>query len=153
VRGKMASSSTKARHAQTVFINARLVDPAGNRDEPGGLLVKDGLIADLGGHLRRNAPEGAAVVDCKGHFLCPGLIDMQVFTGEPGYEHRETLRTAGEAAAAGGVTTIVVMPDTNPVIDQVALVDFIQRRARDNCVVNVHTFAALTRGLEGKEIT
>ena len=73
--------------------------------------------------------------------LCPGLIDMQVFMGEPGYEHRETIRTAGEAAAAGGVTTIVVMPDTNPVIDQVALVDFLQRRARDNCVVNVRTSA------------
>ena len=137
----------------TVFINARLVDPATGRDEPGGLLVKDGQIADLGGHLRRNAPEGAQVVDCKGHVLSPGLIDMQVFTGEPGTEHRESLRTAGEAAAAGGVTTIVVMPDTDPVIDEVALVDFIQRRGRDNCVVNVRTFAALTKGLEGREMT
>jgi dihydroorotase len=136
-----------------VFINARLIDPASNRDEPGGLLVKGGLIADLGSHLRRNAPEGAAVIDCKGHVLCPGLIDMQVFTGEPGSEHRETLRTAGEAAAAGGVTTIVVMPDTDPVIDQVALVDFIQRRARDNCIVNVHTMAAMTKGLAGQEIS
>src|SRR5690606_29414447 len=88
-----------------------------------------------------------------GHVLAPGLIDMQVFTGEPGAEHRETLKTASQAAAAGGVTTIVVMPDTNPVIDQVALVDFIQRRARDNAVVNVHTMAALTKGLEGQEIT
>jgi dihydroorotase len=137
----------------TVFINARLIDPASNRDEPGGLLVADGGIADLGGHLRRNAPEGATVVDCKGAVLCPGLIDMQVFTGEPGSEHRETLRTAAEAAAAGGVTTIVVMPDTDPVIDQVSLVDFIQRRARDNAVVNVHTMAALTKGLLGEEIT
>jgi dihydroorotase len=143
----------KTANGSTVFINARLVDPAAGRDEPGGLLVKGGLIADLGAHLRRNAPEGAAVVDCKGHVLCPGLIDMQVFTGEPGSEHRETLRTAGLAAAAGGVTTIVVMPDTDPVIDQVALVDFIQRRARDNCVVNVHTMAALTKGLTGKEIS
>ena len=139
--------------ATTVFINARLLDPATNRDEPGGLLVKDGKIADLGAHLRRNAPEGAEVVDCKGHVLCPGLVDMQVFTGEPGTEHRESLRTAGEAAAAGGVTTIVVMPDTNPVIDEVALVDFIQRRGRDNSVVNVHTFAALTKGLEGREMS
>ena len=137
----------------TVYINARLVDPATGRDEPGGLLVRDGTIADLGPHLRRNAPQGATVVDCKGHVLCPGLIDMQVFTGEPGYEHRETLKTASHAAAAGGVTTIVVMPDTNPVIDQVALVDFIQRRARDNAIVHVHTMAAMTRGLEGAEIT
>ena len=85
--------------------------------------------------------------------LCPGLIDMQVFTGEPGQEHRETLKTASQAAAAGGVTTIVVMPDTEPVIDQVALVDFIQRRARDNAVVNVHVMAAMTRGLKGQEMT
>ena len=68
----------------TAFLNARLIDPASGKDEPGGLLVKGGVIADLGGHLRRNAPERARVVDCKGHVLCPGLIDMQVFTGEPG---------------------------------------------------------------------
>ncbi len=137
----------------TVFINARIIDPGSNRDEPGGLLVKDGLIADIGGHLRRNAPEGAAVIDCKGHVLAPGLIDAQVFTGEPGFEHRETLKTASHAAASGGVTTMVVMPETNPVIDQVALVDFIQRRARDNALVHVHTMAAMTKGLAGEEMT
>jgi dihydroorotase len=136
-----------------VFINARLVDPGTNRDEPGGLLVKEGVIADLGPHLRRNAPDKTEVIDCRGHVLCPGLIDAQVFTGEPGAEHRETLKTASHAAAAGGVTTIIVMPDTNPVIDQVALVDFIQRRARDNAIVNVHTMAAMTKGLKGEEMT
>jgi dihydroorotase len=135
------------------FLNARLVDPASGRDEPGGALVRDGAIADLGPHLRRNAPERTRVIDCKGHVLCPGLVDMQVSTGEPGQEHRETLKTAGQAAAAGGVTTIVVMPDTEPVIDQVALVDFIQRRARDNALVNVHVMAAMTKGLEGEEMT
>jgi len=150
---RSANSKIAATTRRTVFINARLIDPASNRDEPGGLLVADGEIADLGGHLRRSAPEGADVIDCKGHVLAPGLIDMQVFIGEPGAEHRETLKTASQAAAAGGVTTIVVMPDTNPVIDQVALVDFIQRRARDNAIVNVHTMAALTKGLEGQEIT
>lgn len=137
----------------TVFINARLVDPATNKDAPGGLLVKDGLIADLGAHLRRNAPDGVEVVDCKGHVLAPGLIDAQVFTGEPGFEHRETLKTASHSAAAGGVTTMVVMPETNPVIDTVALVDFIQRRARDNALVHVHTMAAATKGLNGEEIS
>jgi dihydroorotase len=111
------------------------------------------VIAELGGHLRRNAPDRARVIDCKGHVLCPGLVDMQVFTGEPGQEHRETLKTASHAAAAGGVTTIVVMPDTEPVIDQVALVDFVQRRARDNAVVHVHVMAAMTRGLKGQEMT
>ena len=98
-------------------------------------------------------PSGVDVIDCKGHVLAPGLIDAQVFTGEPGYEHRETLKTASHAAAAGGVTTMVVMPDTNPVIDQVALVDFIQRRARDNAIVHVHTMAAMTKGLKGEEMT
>jgi dihydroorotase len=147
------SASARKTGSATVFINARLVDPASNRDEPGGLLVRGGVIADLGSHLRRNAPENAEVVDCRGHVLCPGLIDAQVFTGEPGAEHRETLKTASHAAAAGGVTTIIVMPDTNPVIDQVALVDFIQRRARDNAIVNIHTMAAMTKGLKGEEMT
>ena len=146
---KNGSSTEQA----TAFLNARLIDPASGKDEPGGLLVRDGEIADLGNHLRRNAPERAKVIDCKGHVLCPGLIDMQVFTGEPGQEHRETLKTASQAAAAGGVTTIVVMPDTEPVIDQVALVDFIQRRARDNAAVNVHVMAAMTRGLKGQDMT
>jgi dihydroorotase len=152
-QGPQSSPQDAAAERPTAFLNARLMDPGSKRDEPGGLLVRDGVIADLGAHLRRNAPEGTRVVDCKGHVLAPGLIDMQVFTGEPGAEHRETLKTASHAAAAGGVTTIVVMPDTNPVIDQVALVDFIQRRARDNAVVNVHTMAAMTKGLAGQEIT
>jgi dihydroorotase len=147
----MRKNGTAATEA-TAFLNARLVDPASGKDEPGGLLVEDGVIADLGPHLRRNAPERTKVVDCRGNVLCPGLIDMQVFTGEPGLEHRETLKTASHAAAAGGVTTIVVMPDTEPVIDQVALVDFIQRRARDNAVVNVHIMAAVTRGLKGQDM-
>jgi dihydroorotase len=137
----------------TAFINARLVDPDTNRDEPGGLYVKDGIIADLGSSLRRNAPEGATVIDCKGRVLCPGVIDAQVFTGEPGFEHRETLKTASHSAAAGGVTTMIVMPETDPVIDQVSLVDFIQRRARDNAIVHIHTMAAVTKGLKGEEMT
>jgi len=148
----MRKNGTATQEA-TTFLNARLVDPATGKDEPGGLLVKDGVIAELGGHLRRNAPDRTRIIDCRGHVLCPGLIDMQVFTGEPGQEHRETLKTASHAAAAGGVTTMVVMPDTEPVIDQVALVDFIQRRARDNAIVNVHVMAAMTRGLKGQEMT
>ncbi len=139
--------------APTAFINARIIDPASARDEPGGLYVKDGIIADVGPHLRRNAPDNATVIDCKGNVLAPGLVDMQVFAGEPGTEHRESLRTASEAAASGGVTTIIVMPDTEPVIDQVALVDFILRRARDNAIVNIHPMAAMTKGLAGKEMT
>ncbi len=152
----MASQSKSPRRSSdkpaTVLINARLVDPATAGDEPGGLLIEDGLIADLGPHLRRNAPAGATVIDAKGHLVIPGLIDMQVFTGEPGLEHRETLASASRAAAAGGVTTFVCMPNTDPVIDDMALVDFVQRRARDTAIVNVHTFAALTKTLEGKQL-
>ncbi len=136
----------------TVLINARLIDPETGRDEPGGLLIVDGLIADLGPHLWRNAPAGATVIDAKGHLVIPGLIDMQVFTGEPGLEHRETLASASRAAAAGGVTTFVCMPTTDPVIDDMALVDFVQRRARDTALVNVHTMAALTKGLDGTQL-
>ena len=137
----------------TVLINARVIDPSSGRDEPGGLLVEDGVIVDIGTQFRRNAPAGYEVIDCQGHILAPGLVDMQVFTGEPGAEHRETLHTASRAAAAGGVTTMIVMPDTKPVIDQVALVDFTLRRARDNAIVNIHPMAAMTMGLAGDEMT
>ena len=137
----------------TVLINARLIDPDSGRDEPGGVLIEDGRILDLGTQFRRNAPSGYEVIDCQGHVLAPGLIDMQVFTGEPGAEHRETLHTASRAAAAGGVTTMIVMPDTKPVIDQVAVVDFTLRRARDNAIVHIHPMAAMTMGLAGDEMT
>ncbi len=136
-----------------VLINARLIDPASGRDEDGGVLIDKGIIADVGPHLRRNAPEGATVTDCGGHIVAPGLIDMRVFTGEPGREHRETLATASRAAAAGGVTTIICMPNTEPAIDDVALVDFIERRARDTAIVHVHPMAAITKGLAGEEMT
>lgn len=136
----------------TALINARIIDPASEHDALGGLLIENGIIADFGPHLRRNAPKGAEVIDCGGHVVCPGLIDMQVSTGEPGDEHRETLATASRAAAAGGVTTIVVTPDTEPVIDDVSLVDFIQRRARDTAEVHVLPMAALTKNLQGREM-
>jgi dihydroorotase len=93
------------------------------------------------------------VIDCKGQLLVPGLIDMHVFTGEPGNEYRETLQSASRAAAAGGVTTMIVMPDTEPVIDEAAIVDFILRRARDTAIVRVAPMAAITRGLKGKEMS
>ena len=135
------------------LINARLLDPASGLDEQGGLTIKKGKISDIGPDLRRNAPDGYEVIDCGGHILCPGLIDMLVYTGEPGFEHRETLATASRAAAVGGVTTMICMPDTDPVIDDMALVDFVERRARDTAIVHVHPMAAATRGLEGTEMT
>ena len=133
-----------------LFKNARLVDPASGREEAGGLLVRDGVIQDLG--LQVAEATDAQVVDCGGQVLAPGLIDMRAFIGEPGAAHRETLKSAGEAAAAGGVTTIVSMPETNPVLDDPAIIDFITRRARDTSIVNIRPCAALTKGLHGQEM-
>ncbi len=139
---------------RTALVNARLVDPATGRDETGGLLIRNGMIADIGPHItEKSAPRNARIIDCGGHILSPGLIDMRVFAGEPGAEHTETLATASQAAAAGGVTSMICMPNTNPVIDEVALVDFIARRARDTAIVRVHPMAALSKGLLGKEMT
>ena len=98
-------------------------------------------------------PEGTEIVDCRGKIVAPGLIDMRAFVGEPGAEYRETLASASQAAAAGGVTTIVCQPDTNPPIDEPAVVDFVLRRARDTAIVHVHPMAALTKGLKGEEMT
>jgi dihydroorotase len=130
--------------------NARLVDPAGGREELGGVLVQDGLIQDVGPHVTETTD--ADTIDCGGQVLAPGLIDMRAFIGEPGAAHRETLKSAGEAAAAGGVTTIVSMPDTNPVLDDSAIIDFVMRRARDTSIVNIRPAAALTKGLLGQEM-
>jgi len=133
-----------------LFKNARLVDPDTGREDRGGLLVRDGVIQDLGPQVTQAAE--ADVIDCGGQVLAPGLIDMRAFIGEPGGPYRETLKSAGEAAAAGGVTTIVSMPDTSPVLDDPAVIDFIVRRARDTSIVNILPAAALTKGLQGEEI-
>jgi dihydroorotase len=136
-----------------LLANARLIDPATGRDERGSVLVQDGAITDIAWGAPPAAPEGAAVIDCAGLVLASGLVDMRAFTGEPGAEHRETLKSASEAAAAGGVTTLVCMPDTNPPIDDPAIVDFVLRRARDTAVVDIRPAAAITKGLAGREMT
>lgn len=151
-RKRNGSDGSAPEAQRTVLINARLFDPETGRDELGGLLVEDGRIAEIGPHLRRNAPEGASVIDCGNRLLAPGLIDMLVYTGEPGLESRETIASASNAAAAGGVTTMITMPATEPVIDDIALVEFVQRRAAATARVRVHTMAALTKGLAGKEM-
>jgi dihydroorotase len=136
------------------FRNARLVDPANGLDVKGGLLVENGRIADIGPRLFNDAePNDPEVVDCRGLVLAPGLIDARVFTGEPGAEHRESLESASLAAAAGGVTSMVVMPNTDPVIDEPSLVDFLLRRAAATARVRVLPCAALTRGLQGETMT
>lgn len=133
------------------FTNAHLIDPASGYDDIATMLVAKRNILAFGKQI--DIPADATIIDCTGLLLLPGLIDMQVFTGEPGYEHRETLASASQAAAAGGVTQMVVMPNLNPVIDDAALVDFIMRRARDTAIVRVHPMAAITRGCAGHEIT
>ena len=134
--------------------NARIVDPASGYDGPGAILLDGGKITDIGPRLFNDGkPANADIIDAEGRVLAPGFIDMRVFTGEPGAEHRETLKSAGEAAAAGGVTSIVVMPNTEPVIDDAALVDFIRRRAETTAKVHVYPAAALTRGLKGDHMS
>ena len=98
-------------------------------------------------------PEGTDIINCSGKIVAPGLIDMRAFVGEPGASHRETFASASQAAAAGGITTIICQPDTSPVIDNSATVDFVLRRARDTAIVNIHPMAALTKGMRGEEMT
>jgi dihydroorotase len=136
----------------TLFLlNARLIDPEGY-DGPGALRVEGGVIDDV---VRGALPEpgDGQVVDCGGLPLAPGIVDMRVFIGEPGARHRESFRSAGAAAAAGGITTIVAQPDTAPPLDDPALVQFVLARARDVAPVRVHAMAALTKGLAGAEMT
>ena len=131
-------------NGHVLLTHASLLDPATSREGPGHVLVQDGRIADIAWGAAPAAPEGAEIVDCGGHVLSPGLMDLRAFVGEPGAEHRETLASASAAAAAGGVTTLVCMPDTNPVIDGPAIVDFVLRRARDTACVTVLPAAAIT---------
>ena len=136
-----------------LLANARIVDPSRDLDEPGDVLIADGVIRDARRGIRASGvPEGTETIDCRGRVVAPGLVDMRAFVGEPGAEHRETLASASRAAAAGGVTTIVCQPETTPVIDDPAIVDFVLRRARDTAIVHVHPMAALTKGLGGQEM-
>ncbi|PWE52832.1 dihydroorotase [Metarhizobium album] len=138
----------------TVLKNARIIDPSRNLDEVGTIVIENGRIAAAGAAAQnQGVPEGATVRDCSGLVAVPGLVDARVYVGEPGAEHRETIASASRAAAAGGVTSFIMMPDTDPVIDDIALVEFVLRTARDKAVVNVYPAAALTKGLAGEEMT
>jgi len=138
---------------RVTYTGARLLDPESGLDAPGALLTEGRQIVDLGPRLFADGvPEGIEVVDCAGHLLAPGLIDMHVHFREPGHEHKETLESGSRAAAAGGVTTVACMPNTEPAIDDVALVHFIERRARETAIVRIHPIAAITRGLAGREL-
>lgn len=137
--------------APIAITNARLMDPASAVDMQGSLLMENGIITAIGNKI--DIPKSATIIDAEGALLIPGLVDMQVFIGEPGAEYRETLATASQAAAAGGVTSMITMPNTDPVIDDAALVDFISRRARDTAIVKVHPMAAITKGTDGKTMS
>lgn len=137
-----------------VLKNLRIIDPSRNLDETGDIIVENGLIAAAGQAAQnQGAPKGAEIKDCTGLVAVPGLVDARVFVGEPGGEYRETIESASRAAAAGGVTSIITMPDTDPVIDDIALVQFVQKTARDKALINVYPAAALTKHLDGEEMT
>ena len=131
------------------FTNARLIDPEAQSDALGTLTVEAGVIAALNGA----APAGAEVIDCGGHCLAPGIVDLGVKIGEPGERHRESFRSAGLAAAAGGVTTIIARPDTHPAIDTPEVLEFVTRRAAEASPVRIRHMAALTKGRQGREMT
>jgi dihydroorotase len=137
-----------------LLANARLIDPSRDFDGPGDVLIADGVIRESRrGIGAAGVPEGTDIVNCAGKIIAPGLIDMRAFVGEPGANHRETFASASQAAATGGITTIICQPDTSPAIDNSATVDFVLRRARDTAIVNIQPMAALTKGLLGAEMT
>lgn len=131
---------------------ARLLDPASRRDAIGDLLVEGERIAAVGGDLAAEAGDGE-IISAAGLCLAPGLVDMRVQLREPGAEHMESIESGGRAAAAGGVTTMVALPNTEPPVDDVSVVEFLARRAREVRLAKIHTYAAATRGLAGKELT
>jgi len=137
------------------LINARIIDPKNNIDEIGGLIIdSNGTIKAAGKKVANgNLPSSVNKIDLKKQVLIPGIVDMRVFVGEPGYEYKENFRTLSNAALSGGVTSVVSMPNTNPVIDNVSMVDFLKRRGRDKSKINIFPAASLTKNTEGKQMT
>ena len=140
---------------EKILINAHIIDPSQNLDEKGSLIIDEkGKIKSIGQNVKRSdASSNAEVIDIKDNILIPGIVDMKAFVGEPGYEYKENFRTLSNAALAGGVTSIVTMPNTKPLIDNVSMVDFIIRRGRDKSSVNLYPCATLTRELSGNQMS
>jgi len=132
----------------TTIINARIINPEDGYDKLGSIRIESGLISDFGPDVQAKGQ----IIDANGLICSPGLIDMRVNTGEPGKENRETISTAAKAAAAGGITSIVLMPETNPAIDDISLVDFINRKS-ENAPINIYAAGALTKSLDGSTLT
>ena len=137
------------------LLNARIVDPKNNLDEIGGIIIDSkGLIKAVGKKVTNgNIPSNADTLDLKKQMIIPGIVDMRVFVGEPGFEYKENFRTLSNAALSGGVTSVVSMPNTSPVIDNVSMVDFLKRRGRDKSRINIFPAACLTKNIEGKQMT
>ena len=137
------------------FLNAHIIDPKNLIDEIGGLIIdENGKIEAVGKKVNKNnIPSREKYIDLKSKYLFPGIVDMRVFVGEPGYEYKENFRTLSNAALSGGVTSAVTMPNTSPVIDNVSIVDFLKRRGRDKSKINIYPTASLTKNLEGKNMT
>ena len=137
------------------FINANIIDPHNSINEIGGLIIsEDGKIEAIGKKVNtNNLPSREKPIDLKGKYIFPGLVDMRVFVGEPGYEYKENFRTLSNAALSGGVTSVVTMPNTNPIIDNVSIVDFLKRRGRDKSKINIYPCASLTKNVEGTNMT
>lgn len=143
-----------AKEKRVAYINARLYDAASGLDEIGTLLTEGDKIVDFGARLfNEGVPEGIDIVDCCGHLLSPGLLDIQVHFREPGQEYKETLETGSKSSAAGGVTTVVCMPNTKPVIDDVSILQFLYRRARETGYVNVKAYASVSKDMKGDALT
>ncbi len=137
------------------FLNANILDPYNSIEEIGGLIIdEEGKIEAIGKKVNKNnIPSREKFIDLKEKYIFPGLVDMRVFVGEPGYEYKENFRTLSNAALAGGVTSVVTMPNTSPVVDNVSIVDFIKRRGRDKSKINIYPTASLTKNLEGTNMT
>ena len=137
------------------FINANIIDPFNSLNEIGGLIIgEDGSIEAIGKKVNKNnIPSREKIINLNGKHIFPGLVDMRVFAGEPGYEYKENFRTLSNAALAGGVTSVVTMPNTDPIIDNVSIVDFLKRRGRDKSKINIFPTASLTKGIEGSNMT
>ena len=137
------------------FINGNIIDPHNSINEIGGLIIGDkGQLEAVGKKVNtNNIPSREKVIDLKGKYIFPGLVDMRVFVGEPGFEYKENFRTLSNAALSGGVTSVVTMPNTDPIIDNVSIVDFLKRRGRDKSKINIYPTASLTKGTEGTNMT
>ena len=137
------------------FINGNIIDPHNSINEVGGLIINDkGQLEAVGKKVNtNNIPSREKVIDLKGKYIFPGLVDMRVFVGEPGFEYKENFRTLSNAALSGGVTSVVTMPNTDPIIDNVSIVDFLKRRGRDKSKINIYPTASLTKGTEGTNMT